>query len=205
VQKLQIKKPVKGIQRAKSLEQGSTKEKENSMRKCKQCKEKYKPTKPLQIVCGFKCAIELNKANEAKKFKLETRKMKREYFANDKKHWTRKAVSACNKYIRQRDKDLPCISCQRHHTGQYHAGHYRSAGNNSIHRFNELNIHKQCMPCNTHLSGNLTAYRVNLIIKIGLDAVEELEQCNESKRFSLDELKEIHDYFINKTKSLLTL
>ena len=36
-------------------------------KKCKVCKVSFVPTKPLQAVCDFRCAIELNLINRQKK------------------------------------------------------------------------------------------------------------------------------------------
>ncbi|MBO9671945.1 MAG: recombination protein NinG [Sphingobacteriaceae bacterium] len=85
-----------------------------------------------------------------------------------------------NAYIRLRDDRggyFVCISCNstKAITTAYHAGHYLSAGHHSYHRFNELNVHGQCLRCNCHLHGNLIPYRTNLVKKIGEQAVLELE------------------------------
>ena len=74
--------------------------------------------------------------------------------------WLKEAQSEVNRYVRLRDKDLPCISCGRFHNGQYHAGHYRTVGSAPELRFELSNIHKQCAPCNNHLSGNIVNYRL---------------------------------------------
>jgi hypothetical protein len=87
-----------------------------------------------------------------------------------------------NAYIRHRDTMngiFRCISCgsyRRSDIGVLHAGHFYAAGNYSGLRFNENNVHGQCSACNTHKHGNLLLYRENLIKKISLSAVEELEQ-----------------------------
>jgi hypothetical protein len=116
--------------------------------------------------------------------------------------WTREAQTAFNAFIRARDSLQPCISCDRHHNGQYHAGHYRSVGSAAHLRFNELNVHKQCAPCNNHLSGNLISYRVNLIKKIGINSVEELEQDNKTTKWSIDYIKSIKKIYKAKLKEL---
>ncbi|VTP67823.1 Bacteriophage Lambda NinG protein [Leclercia adecarboxylata] len=82
-------------------------------------------------------------------------------------YFIKQAQHAFNEFIRYRDRHLPCVSCDRHHEGQYHAGHFRTTGANPELRFDEDNCHKQCSACNNHLSGNLTAYRPALIAKIG--------------------------------------
>ncbi len=57
-------------------------------------------------------------------------------------------------YIRQRDKDLPCISCNKS-DAKWDAGHYLKAEIYTKLIFNEDNIHKQCSYCNLQLAGNL--------------------------------------------------
>lgn len=87
-----------------------------------------------------------------------------------------------NKFIRERDKDKPCISCGKFKSLQ--AGHYLSAGHHANLRFNELNTNGQCAGCNLFLSGNLINYRINLVKKIGLEKVEFLEsQRNNSHKW----------------------
>jgi len=114
----------------------------------------------------------------------------------------RAARKEFNAYIRLRDKDEPCISCGRHHQGQYHAGHYKTKGAHPELEFNELNIAKQCAPCNNHLSGNIVNYRIRLIDKIGLDKVEWLEGAHEPKKYTVDELWAIRDEYKEKLKEL---
>ena len=104
-----------------------------------------------------------------------------------------------NKYIRQRDIDLPCISCQKGRVEN--AGHYLSQGHHSALRFNENNTNGQCVRCNLWLSGNLIHYRTNLVAKIGLSCVEVLENApKKSHKWNRFELIEKLEYY----KSLLT-
>ena len=107
-----------------------------------------------------------------------------------------------NKYIRLRDKGQPCISCQRHHSGQYHAGQYRSVGAFPELRYVEKNVHLQCSVCNTHRSGNGIDYRINLVKKIGLAAVEELEGPQEPKRYRRDDILSIKTKYKALAKEL---
>lgn len=105
-----------------------------------------------------------------------------------------------NKFIRLRDARKGCISCGAQVT---EAGHYLSAGNYSIYRFNEDNVNGQCNKCNRHLSGNLINYRIGLVQRIGKDRVEFLEGTRHNKykwdRFTLVGI--ITKYkSINKTK-----
>ena len=114
----------------------------------------------------------------------------------------KEAQTAFNAFIRQRDVDQPCISCGRWHNGQYHAGHYLSVGARPELRFTESNVHKQCAPCNTHLSGNAVLFRRGLVAKLGMELVEWLERPHEPRRDTVDSLKAIKAHYIVETKHL---
>jgi len=75
------------------------------------------------------------------------------------------AVTHFHKYIRNRDRGKPCISCGRHTTLQ--AGHYYSAGQHPSVRFDPDNVHGQCLQCNYFKHGNLINYSHNIIDRIG--------------------------------------
>lgn len=96
------------------------------------------------------------------------------------------AQRAFNAWIRQRDKDMPCISCG----GRVEqAGHYYSAGHHGALRFNENNVHGQCVRCNHFLHGNLTNYRNGLIKRIGENKVLLLDAtCRYKKKWTKFEL-----------------
>lgn len=169
-------------------------------KKCKSCGEMYHPWNMWQVACSPKCAIEHVKEKKRTAFKKETRRMRDRI--KSRSEWMKEAQTAFNAYVRERDRDLPCISCRRHHEGQYHAGHYRSVGASPELRFEESNCHKQCQPCNSHLSGNLINYRVNLIERIGIDNVEFLEGPHELKKYTICDLKEIKEEYKRKLKEL---
>lgn len=116
--------------------------------------------------------------------------------------WLKEAQTAVNAYVRERDADLPCVSCGRRHDGQYHAGHYRSVGSAPELRFETIQIWKQCAPCNNHLSGNLINYRTELIKRIGIDKVEWIEGKHAAKRYTIDQIKEIKAQYKLKLKEI---
>ncbi len=96
-----------------------------------------------------------------------------------------------NAYVRKRDADLPCISCQRPCEGG-EAGHFIAQGSSGHLRYNLSNIHKQCGQCNRWKHGNLLEYRIHLIDKIGSDMVEWLERNrHETHKWTREELEEI--------------
>ncbi|MFZ4252045.1 recombination protein NinG [Enterobacter ludwigii] len=168
---------------------------------CPICSTEYIPRSSLQKVChNYKCAIAFNKqrdaeiaAREQRKRDKEARAKWRERKAEVKplKHWEDLTQRVVNDYIRERDRDLPCISCGTWTTVQWEAGHFRSRGKASHLRYHEDNIHAQCHHCNVHLSGNQQQYRINLIAKIGAERVEALENNNTPHRYTREELDAI--------------
>jgi len=177
------------------------------MAKCKICKSEYDKRNISHLVCSYECSIEYAKKSSLKKEKAtkqKARKALKSFNNSDVNVLKRKAQEICNKYIRLRDKNLPCISCNHdfNQGRQAHAGHYRPQGGNSLWRYDERNIHKQCSICNNHLSGNLVPYRENLISKVGIEIVEELENTNTIKKWTKPELENIIEYYKNKIKVL---
>ena len=104
--------------------------------------------------------------------------------------------------MRARDASQPCISCGRHHEGKYDAGHYRTVGSNPALRFEPLNCHKQCVPCNQHKSGDIVNYRISLVLRIGQDKVDWLEGPHEPRRYTIDDLKAIRADYKARLKQL---
>ena len=180
---------------------------QQDMKRCKVCKEPFTPRQPMAQVCSPECALSLAISNRAKAEKVAS--VKERKATKDKldklksrSEWAREAQSAVNAWVRLRDAGKPCISCGRHHSGQNHAGHYLSTGARPELRFEPLNIHLQCAPCNTYLSGNAVLYRKSLIERIGLDKVEWLEGQHEPKKYTVDDLKAIKAEYMQKAKEL---
>lgn len=177
------------------------------MTKCKICRSEFTKRSISHKTCNPECAITLvNQAKAKEKAKIDRLDRVETKKALDRlksrSDWLKDAQKVFNEFIRERDRAEFCISCQRHHAGQYHAGHYLSTGARPNLRFDEQNVHKQCQPCNTHLSGNLINYRINLIKKIGLDEVLRLETDFEPKKYTIDDLKEIIQNYRKKVKML---
>lgn len=112
-----------------------------------------------------------------------------------------------NGYIRARDQDQPCICCGRplgdgDFGGAFDAGHYRSTGSASHLRFNEHNCHAQRKQCNRYGAGRAVDYRIGLIGRIGLEAVEALEAQNVPHKWTREELIDIRDTYKKKLKEL---
>lgn len=162
------------------------------MKKCK-CGNEFIQYNSLQTIC-IECAIIKGRKKTVKDTKTVIQANRRELI-NEKERiktrqeWLKEAQQAFNAWIRHRDIAEPCISCQRHHDGQYHAGHYRTTKAAPELRFHEANVHKQCSVCNNHLSGNILEYRINLIKKLGIEVVSWIEGSHEPAKYTIDDLK----------------
>jgi len=166
-------------------------------KRCKFCREKFTPFNTLAQACSIPCAIGL-----AKKKALKVQK--EAFKAKDVKTLRKKAQDIFNKYIRIRDVEDGCISCDKHNEwdGQWHAGHYMTVGANPELRFNEDNCHKQCSVCNNHLSGNLSNYRKRLEKKIGLERLEALEVKGNPIRLRAEDYQKVIETYRAKIKQL---
>ena len=171
------------------------------------CRASFVPSRMGQAVCSPACALidgprHAPKARKAladierKDIKVRKEKLKsRADHLKDTQH-------AFNAWVRARDAALPCVSCGRHHEGQYHAGHYRTVGASPELRFEPLNAWKQCAPCNNHLSGNLINYRISLLQRIGEEKVAWLEGPHEAKKYTIEQLKAMTAEYRAKTREL---
>ena len=71
-----------------------------------------------------------------------------------------------NEFIRLRDKDLPCISCNQFKPLQ--AGHYYSVKGYDGLRFDEFNTNGECAGCNCFDESHLIGYGENLLERLGV-------------------------------------
>lgn len=178
-------------------------------KKCKNpaCGEKFVPQRLGQSVCDYTCGLALEAIKREKERKALAEVGRKELRAarervKPKGQYMREAQTAFNAWIRARDAAQPCISCGRHHQGQYHAGHYRTVGSSPELRFEPTNVHKQCAPCNNHKSGDIVNYRINLVLRIGQAQVAWLEGPHEPKRYTIEDLKSTTAEYRAKTREL---
>lgn len=171
-------------------------------KKCKACGELFTPFTTTAKACSPRCAVELVNLAKEKKARRDLREGRIKL--RKKSEWLDIAQIAFNAFIRERDKHQSCISCgTQKWTIQYCAGHYLTRGGHPELRFDEDNAHKQCnTKCNLNLSGNIAAYRINLVKKIGVERVEILEGKHDPKHYNIDDIKAITKTYRLKTKQL---
>ena len=179
-------------------------------KKCKaaSCREWFRPQNTLQQVCSPRCALELARAQQAKAERQQLRERKEKL--KTRTDWLRDAQKVFNAYIRARDAEKPCISCGAPPSGNRNggstrdAGHYRTVGACSALRFDEANVHSQCVSCNQHKSGNIVEYRISLRQRIGDAELERLEFTNPLRAWSIEEAKEIKREYQAKRREFLS-
>lgn len=163
-------------------------------KKCKSCKELFIPFRPLQSVCSPHCAVKAAQTLRENQERKELREAK--IRIKTKSQWIKEAQVAFNAYIRARDAGKPCICCGLPLAlsavgGGFDCGHYRSVGSAPHLRFDERNAHGQRKQCNRWGSGRAVDYRIGLINRIGLPAVEALEADQTPKHYTIDDIRQI--------------
>lgn len=144
-------------------------------------------------------------AREAAKRKRETRKRLEEM--KSVPDLMKEADAAFMAFIRERDRlaGYPCISSGKPldwSGNNVDAGHYRSRGAASALRYDQRNCHAQSKHENRYKGGNIVEYRKGLIERIGIEAVEALENDNRTHKWTRDELRGLRDTYRAKLKEL---
>jgi hypothetical protein len=186
------------------------------LRKCavKGCDNRFQARNMGHRACGPECAALLvvadrirREAKQAKQERAEIREHKEKL--KTLSDWIKDVQRVFNAYVRERDRDQPCICCGRDKTAAsglyshgWDCGHYRSTGSAPHLRFHEDNAHRQLVYCNRDRSGNAVEYRAGLIARIGLARVEALEADNSPRHYTIEDLKQIKATYKAKLKAL---
>ena len=171
-------------------------------KKCKYCKDQFEPYLSTQKCCFKPECIRLFVAEAKEKQWKKTKKEKKAELMTVQ-DWVKIAQTAFNAYIRERDKDKGCISCGKKLDKKFDAGHFLNANNHWAVRFDEDNVHGQCVECNRWKHGNLLNYSDGLVERIGHERKHALSiYLKETRKFSIEELKEITATYKQKLKDL---
>jgi hypothetical protein len=122
-------------------------------RKCKSCGALFEPKfNSLQVVCSVPCAINYGNEKKKKAFNKEHKAAKESLLTH--KDYIQLLQKVVNTYVRMRDKEKGCVSCGVTLIGKkFDAGHFLPTTYQFL-RFNEDNIHGQCVHCNQHKHGS---------------------------------------------------
>lgn len=171
---------------------------------CAVCPREFMQHNSMIRHCSPRCGIKLL-ALKAKAERADLKKRKEA--AKRPKDLKQEAQSAFNKYIRLRDRGQTCIDCgspfePQRIGGSVDAGHYRSVGSAAHLRFDERNCHAQRKNCNRPGGATPASYRLGLIARIGLAAVEALEADQTERHYKADDYRAIRDLYRQKAKEL---
>ncbi len=180
------------------------------MKTCKACGTKFEPLRSTQVVCSPACSFEWSKQGKGKQSAervIRAATKDRKAALKTRPQLTKEAQAAFNRYIRVRDQHHPCICCGQPLTldavgGGYDCGHYRSVGSAPHLRFDERNAHAQRKQCNRWGAGRAVDYRIGLIKRIGLAAVEALEADQTERKYTRDELIQIAQTYRAKAREI---
>ena len=135
----------------------------------------------------------------SKKVKLEAKrklsKEKREFIESNKsiQRLILDARKPFQKWIRFRDANKSCISCDSIDSELWDAGHFYKAEIYSGLIFDERNVNKQCRKCNTYLGGNENNYRLGILKRFSEAFVLKLDKdALRLKQYKYDRLELIN-------------
>jgi hypothetical protein len=181
----------------------------------------------MQCACSPSCAlaiaIDKREKAEAQAAKMERAadKVKREKL-KPRGHWVKLTQDAWNKARRLECLAAGdgCISCGRTQDqvkaqdgwkpgGVWDCGHFKSVGAYPNLRFERDNAQLQCKTCNggsAHYAKKAktvdAAYKANMIEKLGVERVDELEADQAPRHYTKDELDEIRQQARKKAREL---
>lgn len=188
------------------------------MPRCRYCQTLYKPARSMQpgrvcnsIECQAKHAEESIAAQRKKRAqaeriaRIEDRKVVRAKLAKLRPGYLEaKAQDAINGFVRVRDYEEGCISCDktRYWDGQWHAGHLIPVGRSSFLRYHLWNINKQCSQCNKHNGGMVAEHERGIVRRYGQARLDFLKAAPRSRRYDDDHLIRMAKIFRRKTRIL---
>ena len=146
------------------MESNSKKEK-----KCKQCKGRFVPQRPLQYICSPKCAVQYADVN-AKKIAKEKAKEQKKELTEKLTNWGQKLVVKCQELARLIDHGQPCLA-RGTMANQFHGGHVFSRGSNPQIKYNLHNIHRQSAQSN-HYQNDDGLLREGIVKEYGAQYME---------------------------------
>jgi hypothetical protein len=187
------------------------------MRKCRNpdCRKKFAPVRStLEQCCSPECAIAWSRTDAGQRF-VEQRKRREARAAKAafrEKHiklseLKQKAQDAFNAWIRERDRNFPCVSCGRFDLndpltgGGWDAGHFRTVGACPQLRYEPDNCHRQCKHCNKYRAQSVE-HRLGVLARIGSERLSWIEGHHPEVKWDRDQLRAIEAHYKSELKIL---
>ena len=128
------------------------------VKRCKICKKAIENPRFGQVVCSYKCSMELLKQNQKKVWRKEKREKLPELYPRRYKGLLQAEINRLAKKIDEKLGYNTCIDCGKPFGNQIDASHYANIGSHSSIRFNLHNIHSSKSDCNQYRGGNKEGY-----------------------------------------------
>ncbi len=176
------------------------------LRKCACCRTPFVPMTPMGRACSVGCAIKIAEAMREAATRKDDRARKQAL--KRRADYLAEAQTAFNAWVRARDAELPCICCGKSNVsndglgGGWDAGHYLSRGSHPHLRFDERNVFRQRKGCNRPGGTSAAAFRLGVIKRIGLAAVEALESDQTPRKWTVEQLIELKIHYRARLKAL---
>jgi hypothetical protein len=185
------------------------------MARCPYCLEVYQRKRMEQKSCeNPQCALAAGRALAAKLQAASEKKARagfrvRKEQAKTTARLKAEAQAAFNAFIRARDIKAGhgCIDCGKPFEpqkpgGSIDAGHFLSRGSHPNLAFDERNVFAQRKNCNRPGGATAADFRLGVIGRIGLAAVEALEADTTPRRYRADDYRRIRDEYRAKLRAL---
>lgn len=187
---------------------------QSKTRRCSNCRKKVPATEAFvsqfKAFCSYECLKEYTSKNVDKiRSRVMKEKRQQDRVIKEKlktrSQWKKEAQAAVNAYVRFRDRNRNCISCNRSLQseaigGGYDAGHMLSRGAHGHKCFRTDNIHGQCKHCNRYLSGAVDKFRIGIVWRYGQDYLDRIEAPWDGPDMTIEYLKRIKSVFTRKLK-----
>lgn len=109
-----------------------------------------------------------------------------------KKQLKTKLWKLVSQYVRS--QETHCYTCDKYIPDKKdrHAGHYWTKKGHPRTTFDLMNVHVQCLSCNSFKSGNISYYSARLLRDYGLELYQDLEaRAKDSRPFTALELEQM--------------
>jgi hypothetical protein len=170
----------------------------NKTKKCRNCGERFQPFTSLEKFCKkTECQVKLAMMN-LEKIKKKQKQQDRKILLEKKEKlkslsdYMKELQVLVNTFVRLRDRNKKCVSCDKPLKHKFDASHFFSVGQFPSVRFELTNIHGSCVTCNQFKGGNLHEYRKRITTRITEKEFEELEfKAYQTRKFMKHEIIEM--------------
>jgi hypothetical protein len=171
-------------------------------KKCKVCKNEFKPSKPLQVVCSWVCGQKYaqklrdkKQAQEKKESKERLKKMSIDAHSQKHKNTLQNEINKLARMIDLHCGNISCIDCGKEleQNKQIDGSHFHNVQGNEQIRFNLHNIHSSRSECNQFYGGKKDGYKEGIIQRYGYEYLDQMENLKTDFKMLKLQNKEIFE------------